>query len=576
MTEIQKKLLDMLVWFDGFCRANNLRYYALGGTLLGACRHQGFIPWDDDVDVGMPRPDYERLAELMGSEIHDGYVLENADSSDPRFCYPFTKLFDTSTTLIEHVSTGLERGLFLDIFPLDGIGNDKKPDLRWFRKIKRRNQFYIARITSVRKGRSFLKNLAVVVSKWIPDRWVDNTALRKKIDRMCRKYDYDNSRWAGSLLGNYWEQELMPREIFGRPTEYMFEGHPIFGYEHADEYLKMLFGDWHQLPPVEKQVSNHDFVLFDLQNSYLQRDAEPASSASRPQSAGTPENHISGVYRENPAADKTALTEFQTKLLNMLVWFDGFCRANGLRYYALGGTLLGACRHQGFIPWDDDVDVGMPRKDYERLAELMGDAVHEGYVLETEYSADPKFCYFFSKLYDTSTTLAENVATGLKRGLFLDVFPLDGIGNGDHPDLKTFNRIKHKAQFYLARVTSIREGRSFMKNLATVVAKFLPDRMVDNTALRKEISGMCKKYDFDSSRWAGSLLEDLSKHSIVPQYYFGTPTDYSFEGHQILGAEHADEFLTALFGDWHQLPPPEKRVTNHDFISCDLHRSYLE
>lgn len=270
------------------------------------------------------------------------------------------------------------------------------------------------------------------------------------------------------------------------------------------------------------------------------------------------------------------MTEIQKKLLDMLVWFDGFCRANNLRYYALGGTLLGACRHQGFIPWDDDVDVGMPRPDYERLAELMGSEIRDGYVLETENSPDPKFCYFFSKLYDTSTTLQEDVATGLKRGLFLDVFPLDGIGNGEGPDLKYYGKIKRKAWLYLARVTVVREGRSALKNLAAVLAKIIPDRIVDNTVLRKEISQMCTKYDFDRSKWVGSLLEDLSDRSVVLRELFGTPTDYPFEGHQILGAEHADEFLTALFGDWHQLPPEEKRVTNHDFLSCDLHQSYLE
>ena len=87
---------------------------------------------------------------------------------------------------------------------------------------------------------------------------------------------------------------------------------------------------------------------------------------------------------------------------------------------------------------------------------------------------------------------------------------------------------------------------------------------------------MCTKYDFDRSKWVGSLLEDLSDRSVVLRELFGTPTDYPFEGHQILGAEHADEFLTALFGDWHQLPPEEKRVTNHDFLICDLQQSYLK
>ena len=270
------------------------------------------------------------------------------------------------------------------------------------------------------------------------------------------------------------------------------------------------------------------------------------------------------------------MTEIQTKLLDMLVWFDGYCRVNGLRYYALGGTLLGALRHKGFIPWDDDVDVGMPRKDYERLAALMGGEIHSGYVLETEYSEDSKYCYPFSKLYDTSTTLTENVSTGLKRGLFLDVFPLDGLGNGEKPDWKWRRRIRRRYEFYLARITAVRKGRSPVKNLAVILAKAIPDSIADNTALRKKISSMGARYDFDESRWAGTMTEDLSDNGIVPRSWFGTPAEYPFEGHMILGAEHAEEFLTALFGDWRQLPPEDRRVSNHDFISFDLHRSYLD
>ena len=269
MTEMQAKLLDMLAWFDAFCRENGLRYYALGGTLLGAVRHEGFIPWDDDVDVGMPRKDYERLARLMGSRIHDGYVLETEYSEDPKFCYPFTKLYDTGTTLEENVSTGLKRGLFLDIFPLDGIGNGEQADLKWFRKIKHRNQFYLARICAVRKGRSRLKNLAVVLAKTLPDRMADNRTMRIRISEMCRKYGFDDCRWAGSLLGNWWEKELMPREIFGEPKEYLFEGRRILGVEDAEGYLTAIYGDWRSLPPEEKRATHHDFILCDLHRSYL-------------------------------------------------------------------------------------------------------------------------------------------------------------------------------------------------------------------------------------------------------------------------------------------------------------------
>ena len=269
MTEVQEKLLDMLAWFDRFCRENSLRYYALGGTLLGALRHSGFIPWDDDIDLGLPRPDYEKLARLMEKKDGERYILETEYSDDEKYCYPFAKLYDTQTTLAENVSTGLKRGLYLDIFPIDGIGNGEQPDMQHFSRIKRLNQFYLARIASVRRGRSFFGNAAAVVAKAVPKRIADNTELRKKISGLCRKYDYENSRWAGNLVGNWWEKEIVPQRWFGDPKEYPFEGITILGVEYADEYLTAIYGDWRKLPPEEKRISHHDYILCDLYKSYL-------------------------------------------------------------------------------------------------------------------------------------------------------------------------------------------------------------------------------------------------------------------------------------------------------------------
>ena len=122
MTETQRKLLTALQWFHHFCSEHNLRYYAVGGTCLGAVRHKGFIPWDDDIDVGMPRKDYKKFLELT-SAIQDNelYKVEYLPSKHG-FTYPYCKLYDIGTTLIENSRYKIKRGIYIDVFPLDGIG----------------------------------------------------------------------------------------------------------------------------------------------------------------------------------------------------------------------------------------------------------------------------------------------------------------------------------------------------------------------------------------------------------------------------------------------------------------------
>lgn len=269
LTPLQRGLLDMLKWFDRFCRENNLQYFSVGGTLLGSVRHNGFIPWDDDVDVAMPRPDYERLAELMGDGVFEHYVLETQKSDRSDFCYPYYKLYDVNTTLIEHYKKPLVRGIFLDIFPLDGVGRTKEEGLARYKKIHRKYSFYLTRVAAIREGRSAYKNLAVAISQAIPELLINNRKLRMSLDDLCKQYPYDLDGWGGNLLGNWGTKEIVPLKLFGTPTQYPFEDMLLYGPEDYDGYLSCIYGDWRKLPPKEKQVSHHDFIELDLNRSYL-------------------------------------------------------------------------------------------------------------------------------------------------------------------------------------------------------------------------------------------------------------------------------------------------------------------
>lgn len=267
MTELQSKLLEMLKWFHEFCIKNNLRYYALGGTLLGAVRHKGFIPWDDDIDVGMPREDYNKLIELMQKEINE-YVLE-APLQNKDYVYGFCKLYDTGTTLIEKNRYKAKRGIYIDIFPLDGAGDTQEAAIEILRKNNGKRNFIWAQICSLDRKRSLIKNLIALVARAIPPFIYSWRKAMKLWIKECESRDFDESAIICNMFGNWGEREIAAREWFGEPKFYKFENLSIFGPADADKYLKAMYGDYMQLPPIEKQQSHHDYIYLDLDKSYL-------------------------------------------------------------------------------------------------------------------------------------------------------------------------------------------------------------------------------------------------------------------------------------------------------------------
>lgn len=265
MNDIQFVLLEMIKWFHQFCVKNELRYYALGGTMLGALRHQGFIPWDDDLDIGMPRKDYQKLEELLKGSSEGRYELETPNSRNVDFCYPYSKLFDNRTTLIENQKYKIKRGLYIDIFPLDGLGNSLDEAYANYKRIERNRTILQLKTSGIRKGRSFYKNAMIVLFKCIP---LNEKKILKKVAESANCIDFDDATYGGNALGAWRYKEIMPIEYMGTPKLYKFEDTEIYGAERADEYLTHIYGDWRKLPPKEKQVTHHDFIFCDLTKSW--------------------------------------------------------------------------------------------------------------------------------------------------------------------------------------------------------------------------------------------------------------------------------------------------------------------
>ena len=275
MDRLKICLLDMLSWFHEYCVANHLRYYLVEGTMLGAARHQGYIPWDDDIDIGMPRPDYEALKKSIGGRVQDGkYLLETEESENEDYFYLYSKLYDTGTTQIEDRRVQVVRGVGIDIFPLDGIGDTEEEAQKNFKRIGFLTDVLTSRVVAVRDGRKWYKNLAVRLFQAIPRFMINEKKLMKKISLLCQERAFDDCEYVGGLVTTYRAKEIMPRSYYGEPALYQFENIKVYGVRDYDRYLTHLYGDWRKLPPVDQRHTAHLQLSVDLDHSYLERKNE--------------------------------------------------------------------------------------------------------------------------------------------------------------------------------------------------------------------------------------------------------------------------------------------------------------
>ncbi len=273
MNEIQTIQRDLLLQFITVCERHKLRYYLFGGTCLGAIRHQGFIPWDDDLDVAMPRPDFNRLLGLK-DEFKAPYFLQSV-STDHRYSYPFMKLRNSNTAFFEAVfaPTKMNHGIWIDIFPLDGmskkIGQRKifsiRPYWLWFRWYFSYlgNLWHLPRLDH----RFFLDVLILIITlPFLPFRF--NNWHARFMNKNLQCISYDEATLVGPYLTMYFNKEALPKEVFGDGVLTTFEGLSVKVPADYDKYLRHIYGDYMKLPPKEKQVGHHYHVGVSTTKSY--------------------------------------------------------------------------------------------------------------------------------------------------------------------------------------------------------------------------------------------------------------------------------------------------------------------
>ena len=240
--ETKPMLVDMMLFFHKYCEKHNLHYYLTGGTLLGAIRHKGFIPWDDDIDLNIPRYDYEKLLDSF-NDVSGRYKIISC--RDENYYLPSAKLIDTLTVMQEKYSTSMKIGLFIDLFPMDNLSDDLLEAKHMFKSIRKYRDSVTIKNLLIDRNRTFGKNAIIALAKifLIPFK---RAMLLQKIDDKSRKYEgHEMSLYVGTVAtGIYGEREILKREWFESCELVEFENQMFYAPVGYKELLTQLYGDY--------------------------------------------------------------------------------------------------------------------------------------------------------------------------------------------------------------------------------------------------------------------------------------------------------------------------------------------
>lgn len=252
--ELKQIQLDILKFVDKFCKENNLKYFLAYGTLLGAVRHKGYIPWDDDIDIIMFREDYEKFVTTFKDVNYKVFATE----VNSKYPYPFAKVGDTRTYYMEEIKDVIDTGVNIDVFPLDYLPENRIKDI-----CNKRNflqKVWLLKRLPLLKRRGLLKNIFLWISQIILLPFSIHYIV-KKLELNAKGENLEKSTICGNIVCGY-DPDVYPSLDFENQTMLDFEDASFPCPRNYDHVLKIMFGDYMKLPPVEKQVSHHHFISY--------------------------------------------------------------------------------------------------------------------------------------------------------------------------------------------------------------------------------------------------------------------------------------------------------------------------
>ena len=262
LRKLQLCLLEIIKIFISVCEKHNLRYFMIGGTMLGAVRHHGFIPWDDDVDIGMPRPDYEKLIHLIPDELPHGYAFLNY-KMDVAYNRYFSRIVNQKIHVYNSSNNKeIIEEAWIDIFPLDAMPqNVLKRKLHFWHLTGLRLLYHMSCFDELvnlnRPGRPRYQQMIITVLRYVKiGRNWDSKRLMYRVEKGLCAYNYDDEDMVANFFGPCMEKEIIPKSWIGQLKKYKFEDLELYGVVDPDSFLTNFYGDW-RTPPDNADKNKH-------------------------------------------------------------------------------------------------------------------------------------------------------------------------------------------------------------------------------------------------------------------------------------------------------------------------------
>ena len=259
--EIQLGLLDGI---HEFCVNHGLRYFLAYGTLLGAVRHKGYIPWDDDIDIVMPRADYQKFIELFNSNPIADNISIVSIQTDKKCIYPFMKVYRNDTEVREKVDSTFTTGVWIDVFPLDNMSDSEDEAIKLFNEIKKLRTIKDAELWINNSFVPVWKSIILVLYGKMLKVIFPLKRIILNIEKKARRYESESlSKYVGvPVLGTYGLTEIMESSAYFGSSTLFFENKERSVPRNWDYVLTRLYGNYMQLPPLEKRVSHHGYKAY--------------------------------------------------------------------------------------------------------------------------------------------------------------------------------------------------------------------------------------------------------------------------------------------------------------------------